>query len=117
MQNESYGADTDCGPRRPHRHDYHELIWTRCGTGHHLIDDEVSVVERNSVTLIGRGQVHVFERAIGLYGAVVRFGDELLHGDPSARANLTWLLRSRGARRVTVPAGDVLRLESLIETL
>lgn len=117
LQDQSYGADTDCGPRRPHRHDYHELIWTRCGTGHHLIDGEVSMVEPNSVTLIGRGQVHVFERASGLYGAVVRFGEELLHGDPSARANPAWLLGTRGARRVTVPAGDVARLESLIETL
>ena len=24
-----YGSDSDCGPRRPHRHDYHELVWTR----------------------------------------------------------------------------------------
>jgi AraC family transcriptional activator of pobA len=117
LQDQSYGADSDCGPRRPHRHDYHELIWTRCGTGRHLIDGEVSDVEPNSVTLIGRGQVHVFERASGLYGAVVRFGDELLHGDPSARANPAWLLGSRGARRVTPPPGDVPRLESLIETL
>ena len=117
LQDQSYGADTDCGPRRPHRHDYHELIWTRSGTGHHLIDGEVSVVEQGSVTLIGRGQVHVFERASGLNGAVVRFGDELLHGDPAGRANPAWLLGSRGARTVTVPAGDVPRLESLIKTL
>jgi hypothetical protein len=51
-----FGADSDCGPRRPHRHDYHELIWTRAGTGHHLIDGEVSVVEPSTVTLIGRGR-------------------------------------------------------------
>lgn len=113
----SFGADTDCGPRRPHRHDFHELIWTRCGTGHHLIDGEVSVVEPNTVTLIGRGQVHVFERASGLHGAVVRLGDELLHADPAGRANPTWLLGSRGARTVAVPAGDVPRLESLVEML
>jgi hypothetical protein len=24
--------------REPHRHDYHELIWVRSGSGHHLID-------------------------------------------------------------------------------
>ena len=33
---------------------------------------------RGTVTLIGRGAVHVFERAEGLTGAVLRFGDELL---------------------------------------
>jgi hypothetical protein len=30
-----------CGPFRPHRHDYHELIWTREGAAEHLIDGEV----------------------------------------------------------------------------
>lgn len=117
LEDRSYGVETECGPRRPHRHDYHELIWTRRGTGQHLIDGAVSLVEPNSVTLIGRGQVHVFERASGLYGAVVRFGDELLQGDPSGRTNPAWLLGSRGAHRVMVPTGDVPRLESLIETL
>jgi AraC family transcriptional regulator, transcriptional activator of pobA len=117
VEDASYGADSDRGPRRPHRHDYHELIWTRCGTGRHLIDGEVVGVEPNTVTLIGRGQVHVFERASGLYGAVVRFGDELLHGDPAARANPGWLLGSRAARNVDVPAGDVRRLEATIEAL
>jgi AraC family transcriptional activator of pobA len=117
LRNQRYGADTESGRRRPHRHDYHELIWTRCGTGHHLIDGEISVVAPNSVTLIGRGQVHVFERASGLHGAVVRFGDELLDGGPTARANPAWLLGARGARTVSVPSGDVARLESTIETL
>jgi AraC family transcriptional activator of pobA len=117
LQDESFGTGTECGPRRPHRHDYHELIWTRRGEGHHLIDGAVSVVEPNTVTLIGRGQVHVFERASGLHGAIVRFGDELLHGDAAARANPAWLLGGRGARIVPVPRGDVPRLESTIDAL
>jgi AraC family transcriptional regulator, transcriptional activator of pobA len=117
VQDASLGADSERGPRSPHRHDYHELIWTRSGSGHHLIDGEVVAVEPSTVTLIGRGQVHVFERASGLYGAVVRFGDELLHGDPHARANPGWLLASRAARSVAVPAGDVGRLEAIVETL
>jgi len=113
----SYGAGAGHGPRRPHRHDYHELIWTRRGAGHHLIDGQVSAVEPRTVTLIARGQVHVFEPASGLHGAVVRFGDELLYGDPAARANPGWLLAGRGARTVAVPEGDVPRLEAAIETL
>jgi AraC family transcriptional activator of pobA len=117
VQDASFGTDSERGPRLPHRHDYHELIWTRCGTGHHLIDGEVVPVEPNTITLIGRGQVHVFERASGLYGAVVRFGDELLHADPDARSNPGWLLGSRGARGVAVPDGDVRRLEAVIEAL
>jgi AraC family transcriptional regulator, transcriptional activator of pobA len=113
----SFGAGTDRGARRPHRHDYHELIWTRSGEGRHLVDGEVSLVEPGTVTLIGRGQVHVFERARDLHGAVVRFGDELLHGDAAARASPAWLVGSRGARTVAVPGGDVARLEAVIEAL
>ena len=114
VEDASFGAGSESGPRDPHRHDYHELIWTRSGSGHHLIDGERVEVQPNTVTLIGRGQVHVFERASGLHGAVVRFGDELLHGD---RANPAWLLGSRVARTVAVPPGDTNRLEATIESL
>src|SRR4051794_29144513 len=117
LEDARFGSDGEHGPRRPHRHDYHELIWTRSGTGRHLVDGEPSAVERGTVTLIGRGQVHVFERASGITGAVVRFGDELLHDAPGARAGPVWLLGGRGARTVAAPAGDALRLESTIEAL
>ena len=117
LEDASYGASTDCGPRRPHRHDYHELIWTRSGSGQHLVDGDVSAVAPSTIMLIARGQVHVFERAAGLYGAVVRFGDELLHTDATARASPKWLLVGRGARTAHVPAGDVPRLAAVIESL
>lgn len=107
-----YGSETERGPRRPHRHDYHELVWTRCGSGRHLIDGDVSEVEAGTITLIGRGQVHVFERARGLHGAVVRFGEELLHGTSPA-----WLMAGRATHTVTVPEGDVARFEAVIEAL
>ncbi len=116
LRDARYGSDSD-GPRRRHRHDYHELVWTRCGTGRHLIDGDVSLVEPNTITLIGRGQVHVFERARGLHGAIVRFGDELLHGDPAGAANPAWLIGSRAVPTVEVPAGEVGRLEAAIELL
>jgi AraC family transcriptional activator of pobA len=117
LQDARYGADTDCGPRRPHRHDYHELVWTRAGAGRHLIDGDVSHVEPGTITVIGRGQVHVFERASGLHGAVVRFGDELLHGDPAAAANPAWLVAGRAVQTVAVPPGETARLDAVIELL
>jgi AraC family transcriptional activator of pobA len=117
LENLTYGSDDECGPLRPHRHDYHELIWTLKGAGEHLIDGEVSLVEPRTITLIARGRVHVFERARGLSGAVIRFGEELLHGDATASANPSWLAGSRLAHKVSVPAEDVPRLESTIETL
>jgi AraC family transcriptional activator of pobA len=117
LRDARFGSESECGPRRPHRHDYHELVWTRCGTGRHLIDGEASDVAPGTITLIGRGQVHVFERARGLHGAIVRFGEELLHGDPATAANPAWLVGSRAVQTVSVPAGDVGRLEAAIELL
>jgi AraC family transcriptional activator of pobA len=69
------------------------------------------------VTVIGRGQVHVFERAQGVNGAVIRFGGELLYGEATASANPSWLAGIRVAHRVAVPPKDVRRLESIIGSL
>ena len=119
LRDENIGTGAAREPRRPHRHDYHELIWTRCGSGRHLIDGEVSAIEPSTVTLIGRGKVHVFERATGLFGAVVRFGDELLDGggDRDGRPSPAWLFNGRGARTVAVPDGEAGRLGSTIDAL
>ena len=64
VEDASFGTAAPQGARDPHRHDYHELIWTRAGSGEHLIDGEPSSVEPGTITLIGRGQVHVFRRAV-----------------------------------------------------
>jgi AraC family transcriptional activator of pobA len=117
LRDASFGSGSDGGPRQPHRHDYHELVWTRAGSGRHLIDGEPSSVEPDTMTLIGQGQVHVFERASGLHGAVVRFGEELLHGDPATASNPAWLVSSRAVQRVSVPSGEAGRLEAAIELL
>jgi AraC family transcriptional activator of pobA len=99
--------------RDPHRHDYHELIWIRSGGGHHLIDGEPLPVVPGSVTVIGRGQVHVFEEAHDLHGAIVRFGDEVLFGEGTPG----WLVAARGGRTVIVPPGEQDRLQALVESL
>jgi AraC family transcriptional activator of pobA len=112
----SFGQDAD-GPRAPHRHDYHELIWTRAGEGSHLIDGEPAPVVPGTVLLIGRGQVHVFQRARGLTGAVVRFGGELLHEGAAARHDPAWLFAGPGPRTVAVPPAEVDRLEAVIDAL
>jgi AraC family transcriptional regulator, transcriptional activator of pobA len=99
-------------PRRPHRHDFHELFWTVAGGGHHLIDGEPHPVQPGAVTIVGRGQVHVFEQATGLNGAVLRFGDELLHAaDPG------WMLAHRGARTIPVPASGAAAIDAVVDAL
>jgi AraC family transcriptional activator of pobA len=111
LDDASFGSEAPQGPREPHRHDYHELIWTRRGEGSHSIDGEAFDVRPGTVTLIGRGQVHVFERARRLSGAVVRFGPEMQHEGPG------WLVGGRGSRTVSVPPSEVRTLEATIAAL
>jgi AraC family transcriptional activator of pobA len=110
------GGDGD-PVREPHRHDYHELIWIKEGSGQHILDGREVPVVPGSLTVIGRGQVHVFERARSVTGAAVRFGDELLHEGRIARTDPSWLLAGCGGWAVTVPQGYVDALESVIKTL
>ena len=114
LEDVSVGQD---GAREPHRHDYHELVWVREGCGRHSIDGQEVEVLRGTVTLIGRGQVHVFEGAGGLHGAVIRFDDDMLTGEQTGLAYPAWLLSARGGHTVKVPAGDVAALESTIAAL
>jgi AraC family transcriptional activator of pobA len=103
--------------REPHRHDYHELIWIKAGSGHHLLDGREVPVLPGTLTVIGRGQVHVFERAHAVRGAAVRFGEELLHEGRIARTDPSWLLAGCGRWTVTVPHGYTDALESTIAML
>jgi AraC family transcriptional activator of pobA len=112
----TFGIDAQ-GAREPHRHDYHELFWTQVGEGEHLIDGRSWPVAPQTVTLIGRGQVHVLARARGLTGAVVRFGDELLYEGPGARSAPGWLLGGRGPRTIDVPPAEGERLGATIASL
>jgi AraC family transcriptional activator of pobA len=116
LENAMVDGCTACGPGRPHRHDYHEIIWASQGTSRHRIDDETEASGPTTMTLIGRGQVHVFETATNLTGAIVRFGDELLHEGPAARASPVWLLGGH-PRTLRVPAAETARVDSIAETL
>jgi AraC family transcriptional activator of pobA len=95
--------------REPHRHDYHELIWIRAGAGQHSIDAATVPVRPGTITVIGRGQVHVFEQGEHLDGAVVRFTGQALAE--------SWLLAGQGGRTVVVPGGEQDRLDALIDAL
>jgi AraC family transcriptional activator of pobA len=110
------GTAAERGPREPHRHDYHELIWTRSGDVTQLLDGKPLSVAPRTLTLIGRGQVHIFERAREFHGAVARFGEQLLHAGPSARASGLVAHRPRRAHRRGAGRGGP-RLEATIATL
>jgi AraC family transcriptional activator of pobA len=103
--------------REPHRHDYHELIWVKSGSGHHLLDGQLVPILPRTLTVVGRGQIHVFERARSVTGAAVRFGDEILHGGRIARNDPSWLLAGCGRWTVTVPNDHQEALQSTIAML
>jgi AraC family transcriptional activator of pobA len=102
--------------REPHRHDYHELIWIRSGSGRHLIDGAPLPIEEDTVTIIGRGQVHVFDEGQDVHGAVLRLRDELLPGD-AKRLPAAWMLSGRCGRSVPVPPDRADQLEALLRAL
>jgi len=105
------GAAAERGARKPHRHDYHELFWTRAGSGWHSVDGERLEIEAGTITVIGRGRVHVLERAVGFTGAVVRFENELVLDAPA------WLVGGHGALGAEVPPSSVVGLEATIAIL
>ncbi|WP_167450019.1 AraC family transcriptional regulator [Streptomyces hyaluromycini] len=106
-----------CPVRGPHRHAYHELFWTRSGTGVHLVDGERTVVGPGTVLVLGRGPVHFLEHARELSGAIVRFGDELLQESLSARSHPGCLLTARDRSVVHVPLEDTAHFDAVIGAL
>ncbi|MGH2716533.1 MAG: AraC family transcriptional regulator [Thermoleophilaceae bacterium] len=102
--------------REPHRHDYHELIWVRSGRGRHLIDGSPLPVEEGTVTIIGRGQVHVFEQGEDLHGAVLRLRDEVLIGEEQL-VPAGWLLTGRCGRSVPVPDDEADQFDAMLRAL
>jgi AraC family transcriptional activator of pobA len=113
----SFGAAADRGPRAPHRHAYHELIWTRSGTGTHEIDGEAVEIRSGTLTVIGRGRVHRLLTADNFHGAGVRFGEELLHPGAGGGVSPGWLIGTTATRTVDVPEGEFDRLEGLLDNL
>lgn len=112
---EGFGVD-EHSVRRPHRHDYHELIWIREGRGEHLIDGRPLEVEAGTVTVIGRGQVHQFRHAEALRGGVVRFREEALHGG-AQRILPARLLSGAGGREIRVPGDAGGALDAVLSML
>ena len=111
------GSAARRGARRPHRHDYHELIWMREGEAAHVLDGRPLSIDPGTITLIGRGQVHVFERARALTGVIVRFSEELLYDGPMARTHPAALLVAQGECTVRVPESEEDRLEAMLDAL
>src|SRR4029079_6450670 len=87
------------------------------GPGEHLLDGRPLAVRPRRLTLIGRGQVHVFRVAEYVVGAGVRVSEASLLGGAALRAAPGWMLAGRGGLTVEVPEGDATRLEAVVAAL
>jgi AraC family transcriptional regulator, transcriptional activator of pobA len=106
----------------PHRHDYHELIWIREGSGRHLLDGTPVEAGAGTITVIGRGQVHRFDEARCITGAALDFSDEALFAEPgpgriATQAAPAWLINSATSATVTVPPSRTPGLQAILRSL
>lgn len=100
---------------RPHRHEFHEILWIRSGRARHVIDGNMVDVGSGTVLVIGRRQVHRYLYARKIEGTAVRFGDDLARPAHGREAMSPVLRRAGGA--YDVPSTDVSVLESLLGLL
>lgn len=104
----------------PHRHNYQEILAVESGHGRHAIDGQGIDLQPYTVSLISKGQVHVFEHATNLTGCIVRFTDEFL---PAGLISQTWnyhaTLFNQLARAPTlaVPSSDFNVLNVLLDQI
>ncbi|MEW2811077.1 helix-turn-helix domain-containing protein [Streptomyces massasporeus] len=67
--------------------------------------------------LTRRGQIHRFETAQDISGAVIRFGDELLHARPGSPSDPARLFSERGVLTLDVPPEESEHLDAVIRAL
>lgn len=105
------------GDDAPHRHDFHEILWIRAGSGRHLLDGAEVPVTPGSLTLVGRGQIHELERGEDIRGLALRFSDEVV-APPSRRdPRPGWMLSGAGGRVIHVPTDGEAHLEGALAAL
>lgn len=100
---------------RPHRHEFHEILWIRSGRARHVIDGDIVDVGPSTVLVISRRQVHQYLYARKIEGAAVRFGDELAR--PALGRGAMSLVLRRAGGAYDVPPADVAVLEALLGLL
>jgi len=62
----------------PHRHDFHEFLYIKNGSGRQEVDGVTYHLNANTFYIISKGQVHNFLVAKELEGTLIRFKDSIL---------------------------------------
>lgn len=71
-----------------HRHNFQELIWIESGYGRHSVDGRTFEIGPESIALIAKHCVHIFDEAVDLTGCYIRFTDDFFAGDRTNTATL-----------------------------
>jgi len=70
--------DNTISTEPPHRHTFQEIIFLQSGKGFHSIDGQTFKLMPNTIYLIGRGQIHIFQKGENLKGFILRYKEDLL---------------------------------------
>lgn len=118
----NYSVFPDLTTITPHRHDYQTIIWTKSGTGQHLIDGQVIQLIPNTFCMIAKGQVHQFI-AVDTHFALtsIRFNDAFLSETAfgqiwSYRATL-FNNPSPHNQTLPVPTDEIVEIESQLQLM
>jgi len=96
-------------PEQPHRHNFHELIWIRSGTGEQDIDGQIEEITPQTLYVIARGQIHQFLRAENIEGMVIRFTDDFIPAtgqDLEADVLRQWFTNTRPLTKLRIAPSD-----------
>lgn len=118
----NYSVMPDLKTITPHRHNYQTIIWTKSGTGQHLIDGQVIQLIPNTFCMIAKGQVHQFIDVDTHFALTsIRFNDAFL---PERTFGQTWSYRatlfnnpSTHNQTLPVPTDEIVEVESLLQLM
>lgn len=104
----------------PHRHSYQEIFVVQSGRGNHAIDGQSIDLLPSTVSLIGKGQVHLLDHLVDFTGWLIRFNDDFLPAgtiSPSWNYHLTLFSQLGRAPTLALPPADLRDLDALLQQL
>ncbi|MEU5187802.1 AraC family transcriptional regulator [Streptomyces klenkii] len=117
---ETFGPDARAG--YPHRHTFYEMVYVTGGAGAHVIDLVRRPLDLHlpHLCVILPGQVHYWERATGLRGELLLFGEDFLLARPGDRELLHALGERQWLQLPAAPSGagdDAMGIGALVRVM
>ncbi|PSJ28852.1 AraC family transcriptional regulator [Streptosporangium nondiastaticum] len=117
---DAFGPDARAG--YPHRHTFYEVVYVTGGAGAHVIDLVRRPLDPHlpHLCVVLPGQVHYWERASGLRGVLLLFGEDFLLARPGDRELLHALGERQWLQLPAAPSGggdDAAGIGSLVRAM